>query len=164
VQAFPQGIHEEHSDSDDDQLAHPSSHLVYKSNLTQTTPDGPADLYLIRVETMFDSPCIAVPYDLEQAALGKAIDWLIVEPRHRRMDIFRNQMKELKALHVQEKKELKAAAEQINKEERKKAEAKKAKRAAKKVRRKKKRLAKIKAATRKDLPHFSESPSPSPSP
>ena len=65
VQAFPQNIYEKPDQAEvprqDDYLAHPASHLLYKYSLTMT--DSKIDLYLVKVVEMFDSPALAIPYD-----------------------------------------------------------------------------------------------------
>jgi hypothetical protein len=82
VQAFPQK---------NQQLAHPASHLIYKSQLTSSS-EGKIDLDLVKVDPMFRGPLISVPYDL---SADEQLEWLIIEPRHRRNKIFRKKMKEM---------------------------------------------------------------------
>lgn len=92
IASVTQNIYETPIDSDEENFrAHPSQSLLYKLKLVMRRDNGgnitSPHFYIVKVtSSIFESPVIAVPYDIEDTVVEE--EWIIIEPRHKWCDIF----------------------------------------------------------------------------
>ena len=92
VQALPHSLYEHTEEQEGPVRAHLSTRLVYKSGFAmQSARSHRPQLYLVHVESMFEGPIAAVPYDLQDP---DGTEWLFVEPREKWNEILQNWMKD----------------------------------------------------------------------